>query len=187
MGGRIMENNIYTPKKYPWYKELWWDIKYYCWNIPSEWYYNVKWFFGNLWRFRKILWNYRTWDFSYCNELFAESLEWLAHTIENGHEEQRSANKKAKKIKELVKLLRKLTDASDFDTWENPKYWKGNKLLIPTDKLADIQRIRMEDTLVKILCIIKGQHPNDIEHSMADNYDEYVKEFDGTGYYGWWD
>lgn len=183
-----MNPEIFTLKKYSWYKELWWNIQYYCWNVPSTLYYNVKWFFRNLWRFRKQLWKFRTWDFSYCNSLFADSLEWLADQIKNGHEEQRSADKKVEKITELVKMLRKLTNDTDFGTLDDPEIWDGHKLLIGARELADIQLTRMYSTLFRILRILRGQDPSQLKHALTSKeYDEYVKEFDGTGYYSWWE
>lgn len=173
-----MNPEIYTPKKYPWYKELWLDIKYYCWNVPSEWYYNVKWFFGNLWRFRKILWKYRTWDFAYCAELFADSLDWLAYQIKNGHEVQKSANRKAKAIRETAKLFRYLVDDSDFDTWNE----KEGKYKMSGDKLEQTIKKRKNNTIDKISHNLKGQDLTSMPYTK-----EWYKEFNGTGYEGWWD
>jgi len=45
-------------------------------------FWNIVWFFRNLWIFRDQLKSHRHWDYSYCLELFIKSLERLADTIE---------------------------------------------------------------------------------------------------------
>lgn len=177
----MTDEKLYTPIpiKYSWYKELWWNIIFYCWTIPKNYYYNVKWFFGNLWRFRKILWNYRTWDYYYCNNLFADSLDWLAETIKNGHEETRSANKKVTAIKELSSLLRNLTNDNDFGL-EEPFINKE----ISTSEYNERYKHARKEYLDRIYRIIYGQEHNDYD---VTDYDNWVEHFDGTGYESWWD
>ena len=67
--------------------------------------YNVKWFFRNLNNFRKQLWDFRSWDHTHAIDMYICCLEQIAKSIENGHEEERSAAKKVKKIRELIELL----------------------------------------------------------------------------------
>lgn len=177
-----MNPEIYTPKKYPWYKELWWKIQYYCWYVPSTLYYNVKWFFGNLWRFRKILWNCRTWDFYYNAMLMSESLEWLADTIENGHEVEASSSKKAESIRELSFYFKYLVDDTEFGTWDDPRIWDNNRPLIPLEKISQIMEKRRDHALKRICELLKGQSLDSKPYS-----EEWYKEFDGSGYEGWWD
>lgn len=67
--------------------------------------YNVKWFFRNLNNFRKQLWDFRSWDHTHAIDMYICCLEQIAKSIENGHEEERSAEKKVAKIRELIELL----------------------------------------------------------------------------------
>ena len=67
--------------------------------------YNVKWFFRNLNNFRKQLWDFRSWDHTHAVDMYICCLEQIAKSIENGHEEERSAEKKVAKIRELIELL----------------------------------------------------------------------------------
>ena len=39
----------------------------------------------NLWYFRKVVWNYRNWDYSYSLELFRRGLTPLEKCVRNGH------------------------------------------------------------------------------------------------------
>lgn len=172
-------------------KKLWNNIIYYIYYTPKEFYYNIKWFFENLWRFRKQLWSFRTWDFSFCNELFADSLEWLSKNIENGHEEERSAIKKVNAINELVILLRKLTDGTEFGMENDPEFWKDNHRITSDEEYNNEYERRRDVILDRILEIIKGQHNSDFDSikdiKYPEYYDKYVEIFDGTGYEGWWD
>ena len=108
------------------------DIKYYLWDKPKDWYYNMKWLFKNLCNFRKELWNFRSWDFGYCIEMFARSLELLSEQIKNGHEENRSATKKTYAINELIMQLRKLSDDNDFGCFD--EFFNGNKMTVSSEE-----------------------------------------------------
>lgn len=155
------------------------NISYYCWDKPKTWYYDLKWFFSNFWRFRKQLWNYRTWDFTFCNDMFIESLKGLSGCIENGNEERRSANKKVKAIKELIALLERISADDDFGLMDELTKDKDN----PYEHYNEEYKRRRDETLDQIFRIIKGES-KDID---VRNYDEWLMSFDGTGYDGWWD
>lgn len=165
------------------------DIKYYLWEKPKDWYYNMKWLFKNLWNFRKELWNFRSWDFSYCIEMFARSLELLSEQIENGHEERRSAIKKTIAINELVMQLRKLSDDNDFGC--SDEFFDEKGLTIPIDEYSRIYTKRRNKTLNRIHRLLKGQDVKEFEgvtmFGGEDEYDKWVEKFDGTGYEGWWE
>ena len=154
------------------------NIWYYCWDKPKTWYYDLKWFFSNFWRFRKQLWNYRTHDFSFCNDMFIESLKGLCGRIENGDEERRSANKKVGAIKELITLLERISYDDDFGLMDELTKDKDNSY----EHYSEEYKRRRDETLDRIFRIIKGQD-NDIN---VKNYNEWVTSFDGTGYEGWW-
>lgn len=161
---------------------LWWDIQYYIWDVPRGWYYNIKWLLSNFWRFKKILWNYRTWDFYHNAMLMSKSLEWLADDIEKGMEVDESREKKVLAIRELSFLFKYLVDDSDFGTDNDPKIWDGHKMLISTEELAKIQIERLNKTLDRIHHLLKGQEIDAFPYT-----DEWHKEFDGSGYNGWWE
>lgn len=165
------------------------DIRYYLWEKPKGWYYNMKWLFKNLWNFRKELWNFRSWDFSYCVEMFARSLELLSEQIKNGHEESRSAIKKMYAINELVMQLRKLSDDNDFGCFD--EFFNGNKMTVSSEEFNKEYRKRRDETLDRIHRLLKGQDEKVFEGTTMigseEEYDKWVEKFDGTGYGGWWD
>lgn len=181
--------HIFVSKLKCYMKDLWFNIKFYLWEKPKDWYYNVKWFFKNLWRFRKQLWNYRTWDYSYCVGLFADSLEWLSEQIKNGHEEERSATKKSFALNELVMLLRKIYDDDDFGCMND--FFDGEHITVSGDEYHKEYMKRRNKVLNRIQRIIKGQDEKVFESlkdsDIVDHYDKWVELFDGTGYEGWWE
>ena len=165
------------------------DIKYYLWEKPKDWYYNMRWLFKNLWNFRKEIWNFRSWDFAYCVEMFARSLELLSDQIKNGHEEQRSAIKKSYAINELVMQLRKLSDDNDFGCFD--EFFDGNNLTVSSEEFNKEYTKRREEVLNRIVRLLKGQDENVFEGTTnlgsEEEYDKWVEKFDGTGYGGWWE
>ena len=142
----------------------------------------MKEFIKNLWRFRKILWNHRTWDWAYCINLFADSLEWLSKDIEKGPEEERARIKKINAIKELIILLRHMTDDSEYNTFEEKTLEEIHSMTTEDFKKKDkLYKENREITLNRIHEIIKGQ-----SHPVEPNYNKWVEQFDGTGIEGWW-
>ena len=155
------------------------DLKYYFVTVPKDYYNEICWFFRNLKFFWKTLWEYRSWDYSYCIDLFANSLERLGKSIEEGSEERRSAIKKVNAINELVMLLRHTIDDTDYNLYND------DHLEITNVKKYDAEyRKRREIVFKRIYEIIHGQSLKGIDMS---NYDEWVEKFDGTGIEGWWD
>ena len=182
-------------------KHIWTEIRdFFKWTIQENietFFYNLWWFFHNLKVFAKSLWKWRDWDHEYTKDLYIVCLKEHAKAIENGHQENRSAKKKVKKIHELIDLLE--TDIYDITSDE---IIAGRKKGIKEEKLQRCARQKQEAHVDKILRIIKGQdfksfgkkyddiaqkmkrdHPN----KEIDPYEIWVRVFDGTGAEGWWD
>jgi len=63
-------------------------------------------FFKNIWFFRKQLWEFRGWDYSYNLDLFAKSLEKTAYVLEfQGNEIMESRMLKVEKIKRVIEII----------------------------------------------------------------------------------
>jgi hypothetical protein len=76
--------------------------------------YDLKYFFRNIWTFRKELLEYRNFDYCYNLILFKRSLEDLAHTLEfYGIDEDRLP--KIKKMKKVIRRLDYFINDSQFD------------------------------------------------------------------------
>ena len=67
--------------------------------------YKIPWFIKNIYRFRKDLWKYRTYDYVYVLSMFKTSLEGLRDGIKNGNEVKESSTKKVQKIERVIRFL----------------------------------------------------------------------------------
>jgi len=91
------------------------DLEYYCWHKPKEWYYNIKNYISNRILFNKVLWDWRAWDSAYQVDLFKFGLEQLAKSIENGIEEPISRGKKVAAINKLITELSRDVEDEAFN------------------------------------------------------------------------
>ena len=166
----------------------------------TDFYYDVKWFFRNLKNFRKQLWNFRSWDHDHAVNMYICCLEQIAKSIENGHEEERSATKKVEKIRELIELLeysKERLEDEMFDLYDKLK--KEGKT---DNEIASESYKFYHEFCEKIFTILKGQDPSILyrkcdaileekyggkEYPKGSWYDEYVNLFDGSGANVWWD
>jgi hypothetical protein len=81
--------------------------------------YKLPMFFENLWFFRKELWNFRSWDYSFNLSLLSRSLEKTVNTIEYyGHEVDESRMKKVQKMKRVIELLNHIRSDSYIEMAE---------------------------------------------------------------------
>ena len=80
--------------------KLWWMEK--VWDLFR---YDIPNFFKNLWYFKKILWNYRTWDFHYTLQIMLLTIIQLRNSIDNGYEIDESRNKKVQQMARVIELL----------------------------------------------------------------------------------
>lgn len=183
--------HIFVPEFHKTHKnmDILFNIKYHLWEKPKDWYYNVRWFIKNLWNFRKEIWSFRSWDFAYCVEMFARSLELLSDQIRNGHEEERSATKKSYAINELVLQLRKISNDNDFGCFD--EFFDGNHITVSSDEYNKEYLKRRKETLDRIHRLLAGQNKEDFDEynvlAGEEHYDKWVEKYDGSGYEGWWE
>ena len=193
--------NLLEEQKQKFWKHIWTEVRDFCkwtiWDNIETFFYNLWWFFHNLRVFGQSLWDWRDWDHEYTKDLYIVCLKEHAKAIENGHEENRSAKKKVKKIHELIELLE--TDIYDITSDE---IIAGRKKGIKEEKLQRRAREKQEAHINKILQIIKGpdyisfgkkydeiaqkmkrDHPN----KEIDSYEIWIRTFDGSGCENWWD
>jgi hypothetical protein len=62
-------------------------------------------FIKNVYRFRKDLWEYRTYDYRYVLSVLKTSLEGLKQGLENGYEVRETRDKKIEKISRVIRFL----------------------------------------------------------------------------------
>ncbi len=85
-------------------KLVWYDTKLWkVWEVISM---GIPRFFGNIWRFRKELYNHQWWDYHYTLEMLRRSLVIMEKELSvKGIEVSESRDKKVAKIRRAIKLL----------------------------------------------------------------------------------
>jgi hypothetical protein len=179
--------------------------------------YKIPMFFENLWFFRKELWNFRSWDYTFNLNLLGRSLEKTVNTIEYyGHEVDISRMKKVEKMKRVIELLGHLRSDSyiemaekelgeikhiDWDFEEvkdSPDYFQ----LVESDseeKEHNRNVYNRADEIEKeewkeIWRIFEGQDHNEYVKLLESTSEEdrrktdlWYKWYDGSGAKHWWD
>lgn len=169
--------------------------------------YKLPMFFENIWFFRKEMWNFRSWDYTFNLNLFARSLEKTENTLEyHGNEIEISRMKKVFMIKRAVKLIRninegdytlraeiELGDLKNIDGWfseieDTPEEKEHNK------KVFELSSKIEDDEWKELFFILQGQDMDEYR-KLYDNKSEEEKMshdvwnnwYDGSGMKNWWD
>jgi biotin operon repressor len=96
---------------------------------------DLPYFLENIWFFRKELYKFRSWDYSYNLEMFRRSLEKTVNTIEfHGNEIDTSRLKKVEKIKRSIQLLNNIRTDDYINQAENELGKIKNSDWLWTDK-----------------------------------------------------
>ena len=186
---------LYTTCPYVWSKVSDFFV-YDIWENLTDAYHNTKWFFRNLKVFWSTLWDWRPWDHSYAKDVYCMMLEQLARQIETGFEEKRSADKKVRAIRALIKELSRDID-DEVMTIMQEKH-------LPIEKVNQLRYGMMSHHITEISRMLRGQSPYVIDIKLAfqaenfekehgrkptpsELYDMQVDLYDGTGVEGWWE
>jgi hypothetical protein len=168
---------------------------------------DLPYFFENIWFFRKELYKFRSWDYSYNLDLLRRSLEKTVNTIEfHGHEVDKSRMKKVEKINRTIQLINNIRSdeyVNQAETelgkiknsdwlWTDKEDTKEEK--IHNRKVFDKSREIEESEWKELWSIIQGQDVKEYREIYDSKTDEEKKEedvwndwFDGSGMKGWWD
>lgn len=181
--------------------QTWWYKTYevFRYKLPT--------FFKNIWYFRKELWRFRGWDYTFNLSLFARSLEKSANTLEfHGHEVDVSRMKKVAKMKRVIEIIKNLDESNyislaekELGELKNSGGWFDDKEDTPEEKEHN-KKVFDRSTELEInewnelWSILKGQDYEEFrkvydklsdeekwEHSHWENW------FDGSGIKTWWD
>lgn len=162
-------------------------------------------FFKNLWFFRKELWNFRPWDYSYNLQIFARSLESTSNLLEfHGSEIEKTKNKKVEKIKRAIYLLHRIkTDECILDAEKELGKLKNTDFFSREDTNEErehnkkvFERAREIEELEynELWTILKGQDYQEYRNLCNSKTTEEMSKndvwgdwFDGSGIKGWWD
>ena len=169
---------------------------------------DLPYFLENIWFFRKELYAFRSWDYSFNLDLFRRSLEKTVDTIENhGNEIDGSRLKKVEKMKRSIQLIKNLRSDSYVSLAELEFGKIKNSDWLWTDK-EDTEEERVHNKKIftrareieesewkELWSIIQGQDIKEyssknqkIKNSeLHDDTDSYNDWFDGSGLRGWWD
>ena len=168
--------------------------------------YKIPMFFENVWYFRKELWRFRSWDYTFNLMMLSRSLKKTANTLEfHGYEIEETKNKKVEKIKRVIEIIKSLNESNyinraeeqigelrGIEVWEDkedtPEDQEHNK------KVFDLSNKIEEDEWDELFKILRGQDKkefNKIYDNLTDEekmeYNHWVKWFDGSGMNHWWD
>lgn len=181
-------------------QQTWWYKTYEVFR------YKLPMFFENFWYFRKELWRFRSWDYSFNLMILSRSLEKTAHTLEfHGWEIEETKNKKVEKIKRVIEIIKSLEESNYINRAEKQigelrgvEFWE-DKEDTPEDKehnkkVFDLSTKIEEDEWEELFTILKGQnHKEYIKLMEAQSEEEkwktdlWTKWFDGSGMKHWWD
>lgn len=172
-------------------------------------------FFGNIWRFRKELYNHQWWDYRYTLEMLHRSLVIMEKELSaKGIENWPSREKKVLKIRRAIQLLDNrlsdnFTEQAEKELGElhlKPMEWEptedGNYKLIDNDTNEEREHNRKVFKLASTIDdrewrelwnIFKGQSQLDFKKYLKTltpeqrKDDNWTEWFNGSDMRGWWD
>jgi hypothetical protein len=191
---------------------VWYDTK--LWKVWEFFRRGIPTFVGNIWRFRKELYNHQWWDYRYTLEMLHRSLTIMVDKLEiYGIEEDLSRDKKVAKIKRAIQLLDNRLNDNYIEQAEsilgklpdNPfefeKTEDGNYRLVDNDSKEEKEHSRKVFKLAQSIDdrewrelwnIFKGQSILDYKKHLKTLSKEQKETawnewFNGSDMRGWWD
>jgi hypothetical protein len=164
--------------------------------------YDIPNFIRNVWYFRKPLYNFRSWDYSYTLEMLKYCLSDIANSLENnGNEIIETRSKKIEKIRRAVEILDVFYNDGFIHIAEQELNLKLNSNFIfkkiPNTDMSEIIDTSSEtqkndnNEILNLSAKIEKQYWNELWEILKGNQDntkikDYLKEFNGTDIRGWW-
>jgi hypothetical protein len=175
--------------------------------------YKIPAFLKNIYRFRKMLWNHRWYDYRYTLEALQTSIKIMEKGMHNGNEVPESRNKKIAKMQRAVELLDHIMNDDYIDRvelelgplvlrdWEFEEVEAGVSRLIENETKAEKAHNRKvfqaarnleEKEWRELWNIFKGQSNLDWNKLKKTLKPEEVstawdKWYNGADMRGWWD
>lgn len=169
--------------------------------------YKIPGFFRNLYHFRKELWEFRGWDYSFNLSLLARSLEKTADVLDrHGNEVEITKNKKVQKIKRVIELIKNSREdqyiyraEKELGEIRGDNWFLGDDELNPQDmehnrKVYALAREIEEREYQEIWDILRGQNIDEYRTLMDRlspeekvDMDVWNDWYDGSGIRNWWD
>ena len=179
--------------------------------------YKIPVFFKNIYRFRKVLWNHRWWDYRYTLEALQTSLEIMENKMHDGMEVFESRGKKIEKMQRAIQILKNIGEDSyiamaeaelgelyqrDWEFEEVPDK-PGFSRLVDNETPAEKKHNRKvfnrsrqieEQEWKELFTILEGQNHAEFKKIVKKATEEEKKSqdlwnnwYNGTGLKGWWD
>jgi hypothetical protein len=178
--------------------------------------YDIPLFLKNIWRFRKVLWNHRWWDYRFTLEALHTSLSIMEEGMSTkGMEVPQTRDKKVNMMRRALSLIKNKIDDNYIERaeeelgkmkiyeWEFEEDENGNYILKDQEtedekehsgkifaRAREIEEIEWQE----LWTIFKGQDLNEwkkIQEKLSDDekdsWDPYEKWYDGSDLRGWWD
>ena len=193
-------------------KLVWYDSK--LWKVWNFFRRGIPTFFGNIWKFRKELYNHQWWDYRYTLEMLHRSLVIMEKNLTTkGIEEESSRGRKLNKIRRAIQLIEnRLNDNYveqaekelgeiihrdwEFEPSENGTYTlKDNES--KEEKEHNSKVFRLAQTIDdrewrELWNIFKGQSTIDFKKykktlSKEEQATAWDTWFNGSDMRGWWD
>ena len=168
---------------------------------------DLPYFLENIWFFRKELYAFRSWDYSFNLDLFRRSLEKTVNTIEHyGNEVDESRIKKVEKMKRAIQLIKNVRSdeyisqaESELGKIKNSDWlWTEREDTeeesIHNKKIFEMAREIEDSEWKELWSIIQGQDVKEYRKLYNAQSEEEKRErelwnewFDGSGMKSWWD
>jgi hypothetical protein len=147
----------------------------------------------NFWYFRKEIWNFRGWDYTFQLRLWRKSLIPLRDSILNGYEVRDTRLMKVEAIQEAIDLMDRIIDDVYMDIAEAELGIEFSENNSATEAMKVITRANelAERDWKRLWRIFQGQNHNEyvmlLDRVSDPNQDIWAQWFDGTDMKGWWD
>ena len=157
--------------------------------------YRIKQFFvglRNFWYFRKEIWRFRDWDYTFQLRLWRKSLIPLRDSILKGYEVKDTRDQKAEAIQEAINLLDRIIDDRYMDIAEVELgiNFSGNIPVAESVKVINRSNELAERDWKRLWRIFEGQNHNEyimlLDRVADPKQDVWAQWFDGTDMKGWW-
>jgi hypothetical protein len=148
---------------------------------------------GNFWYFRKEIWNFRGWDYTFQLKLWRKSLIPLRDSILNGYEVRDTRMMKVEAIQEAIDLLDRIIDDEYIDIAELELGINFSDAIPASEAMQVINRSKelAERDWKRLWRIFEGQNHNEyvmlLDRNSDPKQDIWAQWFDGSDLRGWWD
>lgn len=171
--------------------------------------YDIPYFFKNIWKFRKELYEHRDWDYRYTLRILYRSLTILENRMKDGLEVPESRDKKVFKIRRAIEILKHIMDDDAIERAElelgelkessytfsdtNDGFYEligsASEEAIEHNRRVFNRSHQIEtDEWNELWDIFKGQDINEYAKlNESDEETDWDDWFDGSDMRGWWD